>query len=130
MTAARDETAGGHGGDRDGLPGPATDAQMNAVSDTVPIRRQAHGVRKDLNPPRESLTDPRDEETLTFDAPGRSWECPIWGMSDERGRHETIPPVRVVPGRGTGRVGDRERGAGGRASTFTASFVPTAPIDS
>lgn len=61
-------------------------APLKAVSGNIPIRRRADGARKDLNPPRKPLTNPRDEETLTFDAPGRSWGYPIWETS-KRGCH-------------------------------------------
>jgi len=47
-------------------------------------RPEADGARKDLKPPRKSLTNPRDKEILALDAPGRSWECPIGEMSEER----------------------------------------------
>lgn len=86
MTEAHGDMARGRGGDGDGLPAGAPNAQMNAVSGAIPLRRQAHGVRKYLNPPRKSLTPPRDEETLTFDAPARSWECSIWEMSVQEER--------------------------------------------
>ena len=44
------------------------------------IRRVADGAPKDVKPPQEPLTDPRDEGILTFDVPGPSWEYAIWGM--------------------------------------------------
>ncbi len=81
MTAAHGEMTKGCGGDGDGLPEPAQDTRVKAVSGTVTARQEGDGARKDLKPPRKSLTDPRDEEILTFDAPGRAWAYAIWEMS-------------------------------------------------
>ena len=58
----------------------APNAWMQAVSSGIADRREANGAPKDLNPPQESLTEPRDEGILTIDTPGRSWEQAIWEM--------------------------------------------------
>ena len=81
MTAAHGELARGRGGDGDSLPPPAPNAPMKAISGRITVRLGPDGAPKDLKPPQEPLTDPRDEEILTFDTPGRSWECAIWEMS-------------------------------------------------
>ena len=81
MTAAHGEMTGERGGDGDGLPEPAQNAWVKAVSGTVAARQEADGARKNLKLPRKLLTNSQDEETLTIDGPGGSWECPIWEMS-------------------------------------------------
>ena len=81
MTAADGKMAAGRGGDKDGLSLPLLNVWLKAVSGTFVARQEADGARNDPKPPRNSLTDPRDEEILTFAAPGRSWEYPIWEMS-------------------------------------------------
>jgi hypothetical protein len=42
----------------------------------------ADGARKDVKPPRKSLTNPRYKEMLMPDAPEQSWEQTHMGMSD------------------------------------------------
>ena len=83
MTAAHGEMTGERGGAGDGLPEPTQNAWVKAVSGTVAARQEAGGARKHLKLPRKSLTNSRDEQRLTFDAPEWFWECPIWEMSDE-----------------------------------------------
>ena len=53
------------------------------VSGTITVRQRADGARENLWPPRKLLTNPRDEEILTFDAPGRSWTYAIWEIPDK-----------------------------------------------
>ena len=59
------------------------DNVLNGVSGTLTVRQRADGARENLWPPRKLLTNPRDEEILTFDAPGRSWAYAIWEIPDK-----------------------------------------------
>ena len=92
MTVAHDGTAGGHGGDGDGLPVAAADARMKAVSGSITARRHPDAP---LPGPGERLLISR----IVIESSGRPRAVVGASLSGKspmmsRERSESMPPNR------------------------------------